>query len=136
MVAAIPRNGATSRDRPRRADGQAAPLAFDRVSMVFPDGTEAVRDASFAVDTGELVAVVGASGCGKSTLLRVAAGLGRPTGGRADVDRGRLGYVFQDPSRLPWRSVAGNVGLLSELHGVGQAERRLMARDAIALVGL
>ena len=111
-------------------------LSFDRIAMVFPDGTEAIRDVSFNVDKGEFVTVVGPSGCGKSTLLKIASGLLDPTRGSVVVDRERLGYVFQDPTLLPWRTVEQNVELLPELHGLGKAERAQLAARAIATVGL
>ena len=104
--------------------------------MTFPDGTEAVADATFSVAGGEFVAVVGPSGCGKSTLLRIASGLLEPTGGSIDIDRRGIGYVFQDPTLMPWRTVRGNVELLAELHGLRRDERRLAAQRAIDLVGL
>jgi NitT/TauT family transport system ATP-binding protein len=113
-----------------------ASLSFDRTGMIFPDGTEAVRDVSFDVRKGEFVTVVGPSGCGKSTLLRIASGLLEPTSGRVAVDRDRLGYVFQDATLLPWRTVQGNVELLTELHGMPTAERRQLADQAIRTVGL
>jgi len=111
-------------------------LAFDAVSLVYPDGTAALSGIDLEVRPGELVAVVGPSGCGKSTLLRLASGLLEPSSGRISVDREHLGYVFQDPTLLPWRTVAGNVELLAELHGIGKRERRELARAAISLVGL
>ena len=111
-------------------------LSFDRIGMVFPDGTEAIRDVSFGVDKGEFVTVVGPSGCGKSTLLKIASGLLDPTRGSVLVDRERLGYVFQDPTLLPWRTVQQNVELLPELHGMGRAERAALATRAIETVGL
>ena len=111
-------------------------LEFDRVSMVFPDGTEATRDVSFSVGLGEFVTIVGPSGCGKSTLLRIASGLLDPTDGSVEVDRQRLGYVFQDATLLPWRTVQGNVELLAELHGYTKGERQALAMTAINLVGL
>jgi NitT/TauT family transport system ATP-binding protein len=111
-------------------------LSFDRIGMVFPDGTEAIRDVSFSVDKGEFVTVVGPSGCGKSTLLKIASGLLDPTRGSVLVDRERLGYVFQDPTLLPWRTVQQNVELLPELHGMGKAERAQLAKRAIDTVGL
>ena len=104
--------------------------------MTFPDGTEAVADATFSVDRGEFVTVVGPSGCGKSTLLRIASGLLEPTGGSMTIDRQRIGYVFQDPTLMPWRTVRGNVELLAELHGFARDERRGVAQRAIDLVGL
>jgi NitT/TauT family transport system ATP-binding protein len=111
-------------------------LSFERVGMTFPDGTEAVRDVSFAVGRGEFVTIVGPSGCGKSTLLKIASGLLEPTAGTVAVDRDRLGYVFQDATLLPWRTVQGNVELLAELHEIPRAERTRLAADAIELVGL
>ena len=111
-------------------------LAFDRIGMVFPDGTEAIRSVSFTVDRGEFVTVVGPSGCGKSTLLKIASGLLDPTTGAVVVDRDRLGYVFQDATLLPWRTVRRNVELLAELHGLPAKERHRLAADAIQMVGL
>jgi NitT/TauT family transport system ATP-binding protein len=111
-------------------------LSFDRIGMVFPDGTEAIREVSFTVDKGEFVTVVGPSGCGKSTLLKIASGLLDPTHGSVVVDRDRLGYVFQDPTLLPWRTVQQNVELLPELHGVNKSERAALATRAIETVGL
>ena len=111
-------------------------LSFDGIGMVFPDGTEAIRDVSFSVDKGEFVTVVGPSGCGKSTLLKIASGLLEPSRGSVAVDRERLGYVFQDPTLLPWRTVQQNVELLTELHGISKAERAAIATRAIATVGL
>lgn len=111
-------------------------LAFENIGMTFPDGTEAVRDVSFTVRKGEFVTVVGPSGCGKSTLLKIASGLLDPTAGRVVVDRNRLGYVFQDATLLPWRTVKGNVELLAELHDMPSDERAQLAEEAIQLVGL
>ena len=113
-----------------------AALAFDRITKVFPDGTHAVADATFAVDEGEFVTVVGPSGCGKSTLLRIASGLTPATAGKLTVTDPNLGYTFQDATLLPWRTVGKNVELLCELHRVPKAERAKRAQDAINLVGL
>jgi NitT/TauT family transport system ATP-binding protein len=111
-------------------------LSFDRIGMVFADGTEAIREVSFTVDKGEFVTVVGPSGCGKSTLLKIASGLLDPSRGSVTVDRERLGYVFQDPTLLPWRTVQQNVELLPELHGIPKGERVALAARAIETVGL
>ena len=111
-------------------------LDFDRVSMTFPDGTKALEDVSFSVGAGEFVTVVGPSGCGKSTLLRIASNLEANTGGACNVDRDSIGYVFQDPTLMQWRTVLRNVELIAELHGVDKTERARRAADAIARVGL
>ena len=71
-------------------------LAFDQIGMVFPDGTEALRNVSFSVDKGEFVTVVGPSGCGKSTLLKIASGLLDSTSGHVSVDRVALGPKLED----------------------------------------
>jgi NitT/TauT family transport system ATP-binding protein len=111
-------------------------LSFEGIGMVFPDGTEAIREVSFTVNKGEFVTVVGPSGCGKTTLLKIAAGLLEPTSGEVTVDRDRVGYVFQDPTLLPWRTVQNNVELLTELHGFPKSERVRLANGVIELVGL
>ena len=126
-------------------------MSFDHVQMTFPDGTEAVADATFRVDSGEFVTVVGPSGCGKSTLLRIASGLLEATGGSTSIEvderasgkqrparqgNAMIGYVFQDPTLMPWRTVRGNVELLAELDGLPRDQRRRLGQQAIDLVGL
>lgn len=111
-------------------------MTFDAISMRFPDGTHAVDDVSFSIGPGEFVSVVGPSGCGKSTLLKIASGLLPASGGAMTVDREHVGYVFQDATLMPWRTVRANVELLGELEGIGKAERRKAAQEAIELVGL
>ena len=111
-------------------------VAFNDIEMTFPDGTRAVDRVTFSVERGEFVTVVGPSGCGKSTLLKIASGLLRPTGGSVDIDRDQLGYVFQDATLLPWRTIRKNVELLAELRKVPGAKRKEMAQRAIDMVGL
>lgn len=111
-------------------------LNFDRVSMTFDDGTQALHEVSLSVKPGEFVTVVGPSGCGKSTLLRIASGLEKNTGGTCSVDRNNIGYVFQDATLMPWRTVQRNVELIAELHDMDKSERATKAAEAIDLVGL
>jgi NitT/TauT family transport system ATP-binding protein len=111
-------------------------LRFDRVSKRFPDGTVALAGVDLSVAPGEFVSVVGPSGCGKSTLLRIASGLTAASDGEVAVHTDKLGYVFQDPTLLPWRTVQANVELLAELDGLPKQERRRRADEAIRLVGL
>ena len=111
-------------------------LRFDGLSMVFPDGTHALENISFTVAPGEFTTVVGPSGCGKSTLLRIASGLEHGYSGGCDVNRDSIGYVFQDATLLPWRTVQRNVELNAELHGIDRGERRRGGAEAIELVNL
>ena len=111
-------------------------LAFTGVGRTFPDGTQALDDVDLTVDSGEFVSVVGPSGCGKSTLLRLASGLDSPTSGQVGVASKRVGFVFQDPTLLPWRTVRKNVELLAELEHLPKAQRRARVTEAIGLVGL
>jgi NitT/TauT family transport system ATP-binding protein len=111
-------------------------IAFRDVGKTFGDGTEAVVDVSFQLRAGEFLSVVGPSGCGKSTLLRLASGLERVTAGSVERSVSNVGYVFQDATLLPWRTVRGNVELLAEVDGAPRREREALAWDAIRLVGL
>ena len=115
---------------------KARTLSFQNISMQFPDGTKAIADVSFDVAKGEFVTVVGPSGCGKSTLLKIASGLLNQTSGNVAVDRSNIGYVFQDATLFPWRTVKRNVELLLELHSTPRADRANVAQRAIELVGL
>jgi NitT/TauT family transport system ATP-binding protein len=111
-------------------------LAFSDVSKTFPDGTRCLDSVSFDLQPNEFVSIVGPSGCGKSTLLKIASGLTPATSGAVSCSDNNLGYVFQDPTLLPWRTVRGNVELLAELHGVSKPERSRLAMEALRLVDL
>jgi len=121
-------------------------IGLDRVGMTYEAASgpvEALRDISFAVERGELVALVGPSGCGKSTLLRIIAGLRPATAGSVFV-AGRtvtrpiaeVGMVFQAPVLLRWRSVLDNVLLPAELAGLDARRYRERAGQLLRLVGL
>ncbi len=111
-------------------------LNFSNVAMRFPNGTVALSGVDLTVGRGEFVTVVGPSGCGKSTLLRIASGLETASEGTAELGTKRIGYVFQDATLLPWRSVKANVELLAELNRHPKREREAKAQEAIDLVGL
>lgn len=111
-------------------------IRFAQVSKRFDDGTEALAPFDLDVARGSFVSLIGPSGCGKSTALRLASGLDTPTTGSIDIDRDSLGYVFQDATLLPWRTVQRNAELLLELEGVPRAERRGRAARALELTGL
>jgi NitT/TauT family transport system ATP-binding protein len=111
-------------------------LVLDDVTKQFDTGTVALEDVSLTVAAGEFVSVVGPSGCGKSTLLRLASGLDDVTTGGIEVNAHSTSYVFQEATLLEWRSALRNVELVGELRGLGKADRRRAAREALDLVGL
>lgn len=102
-------------------------------------GMPVLNDINLDIPAGEIVCIVGPSGCGKSTLLRLIGGLERPDEG-AVLEHGAppadslnpLTYIFQDFALLPWRSVAGNVSLVLEDHGLGKAETDAIIDDVLA----
>lgn len=113
--------------------------SFEQAGIV----SEVLRDVSLEVQAGQFVALVGPSGCGKSTLLRMIARLQGPDHGAIsclDADsaevNAQIGYVFQDATLLPWRSVLENVFLPLELKGERQAEWQEPLESILALVGL
>ena len=112
-----------------------------------PDGTrfDVLRDVSFDLPRGEVVAILGPSGSGKTTLLNMAAGLIAPDGGEITVlgaplgpgvDWSRVGYMFQDDRLLPWRTAIDNAALALEAGSMPAAERRKRAMAGLELVGL
>jgi len=104
---------------------------------------EALANINLEVAGGEFVAIVGRSGCGKSTLLRLVAGLLEPTTGEIYIDgelvtrpRREVGFVFQKPALLPWRSVLDNVLLPAELLGLNRRNYRKRAMELLEMVDL
>ena len=116
------------------------------VGKRFASGVEALADIDLAVGRGEFVSLVGPSGCGKSTLLRIVAGLTPPTRGTCrlslgdapgeTIPAGRIGFVFQDPTLMPWSTVSGNVELPFRIAGRVGSEQRDRAAAALRAVGL
>ena len=115
---------------------KAVMLQFEGVGMTFPDGTVALEDVDISIGRGEFVALLGPSGCGKSTLLRIASGLQPETSGRVETTTDQVGYVFQDATLLPWRTVERNVGLFAELEGMGKIQTKNEVAKTLEIVGL
>ena len=132
---------------------EAPEIVFDRVTKAFPrteraGGTfDAVRDLSFTVRRGELLAILGRTGCGKSTTFNLISGLLRPTSGRVTVKgrdpfvqfewfRGKIGIVFQNDRLLPWRTAFANVELGLELNKVEKDKRAEIVTSWLARLGL
>src|SRR5581483_5886441 len=105
------------------------------VSFSYDQGgrpTPALRHLSFSVERGEIAGVVGPSGCGKTTMLKVIAGLMAPDSGEVLVNgrasegvQPEVGYIFQDPRLLPWRTVMENVMLPLEVQRLSKPQARL-----------
>jgi NitT/TauT family transport system ATP-binding protein len=111
------------------------------VDKVFGGGdVVALSGMSLSVDDGDFISLLGPSGCGKSTALRLIAGLAHPTAGRITWEGGQgvndLGVVFQEPTLMPWATVAQNVWLPFRLQGKSYHEVRDDVLEALKLVGL
>lgn len=118
-------------------------VEFRDVSKRFGDGPLVLERISCAVQPGEFVSVIGPSGCGKSTLLRLIAGLSPCTsgslsvGGRSPAEAAaEIAFVFQEPTLLPWLTVAGNVEVPQRLRALPRAERNRTCARVLELVRL
>lgn len=116
------------------------------VSKVFSNGTLALKGMSLDVRSGEFISLLGPSGCGKSTALRIIAGLGAASSGSIDwpssrinskgLPEGDVGFVFQEPTLMPWATVFDNVHLPLKLRGVSKSAAREKIMEALDSVGL
>jgi NitT/TauT family transport system ATP-binding protein len=116
------------------------------VTKRFASGLDALGGVELSVARGEFLSLLGPSGCGKSTLLRIVAGLSEPTGGSCHlqlagqsentIPAGRIGFVFQDPTLMPWSTVAANVELPFRIAGRLRSAERDRVAAALRAVGL
>jgi NitT/TauT family transport system ATP-binding protein len=113
-------------------------VSLRNVGKTFDNGTTALDGLTLDVRAGEFVSLLGPSGCGKSTALRIIAGLSAPSAGTVDwpAGAGQIGFVFQEPTLMPWQTVFGNVYLPLKLQGVGKDAARARIMETLALVGL
>ena len=115
-------------------------LRMDAVEKSFAGGVVALKGMTLQVNEGDFVSLLGPSGCGKSTALRLIAGLAGPTAGRiawsGDGGTGGMGVVFQEPTLMPWATVARNVFLPFRLRGRSFGSVRDEVFEALRLVGL
>jgi NitT/TauT family transport system ATP-binding protein len=112
----------------------------------FPNGTRALAPIDLTISDGEFLTLIGPSGCGKSTLLKLIANLIEPTDGRilwwsgpfdkVAANERSLGFVFQDPTLMPWARVEANVRLPLDLAGIARAVSGPRVAEALARVGL
>jgi len=110
------------------------------VTKVFGRDVVALRGMGLDVRQGDFISLLGPSGCGKSTALKLISGLIHPTSGRIAWEGGSrdgdLGVVFQEPTLMPWATVAQNVWLPMRLKGESFASRKNDIEEALATVGL
>ncbi|HET7850604.1 MAG TPA: ABC transporter ATP-binding protein [Pseudolabrys sp.] len=117
-------------------------ISLRNVGKTFDSGTVALDGFDLDVREGEFVSLLGPSGCGKSTALRIIAGLSAPSRGAVrwavgeDTSAGRLGFVFQEPTLMPWATVAANVGLPFKLAHTKESYARECVGRALERVGL
>jgi NitT/TauT family transport system ATP-binding protein len=132
----------------RQAQPPVSAVEISAVDKVFETRTgqvQALDTIDLSVAAGEFVSLIGPSGCGKSTLMRLVADLDEPSGGsiavfgksarQARLDQ-EYGIAFQSAGLLPWRTVAANVALPLELHGVASAARSSRVAELLEMVGL
>jgi NitT/TauT family transport system ATP-binding protein len=113
-------------------------IALSGVAKRFANGTQALKNLSFDVAAGEFVSLLGPSGCGKSTALRLAAGLLAPDAGKIIYTGGKpeIGFVFQEPTLMPWADALTNARLPLDLKNISRREASDRAAAALARVGL
>jgi NitT/TauT family transport system ATP-binding protein len=120
-------------------------VALRSVTKTFASGTQALDGLDLDVRPGELVSLLGPSGCGKSTALRLIAGLGEPSTGAISWNGTKpgarrngldVGFVFQEPTLMPWTTVANNVALPLALTGVAPGLAKERVAQALEQVGL
>ena len=122
--------------------GEKPLLVLRDVGKTFSNGVTALRNVELAVGEGDFLSLLGPSGCGKSTALRIIAGLSMPTTGLLDwrggdaVGRSDIGFVFQEPTLLPWASVFDNVWLPLRLRGISREKATPAIRAMIERVHL
>jgi NitT/TauT family transport system ATP-binding protein len=115
-------------------------VALQQVGKTFGSGTVALADLDLDVRRGEFLSLLGPSGCGKSTALRIVAGLSEPSSGEvawpAAAAREEIGFVFQEPTLMPWSTVFGNVYLPLRLADLDRAAAAPRVEEALRSVGL
>ena len=103
-------------------------VRMEGVAKAFANGTVALDGLTLAIEAGSFTSILGPSGCGKSTALRLIAGLGEATAGTVrlatETARRDIGFVFQEPTLMPWAPVFDNVFLPLRLAGRTRAEAR------------
>lgn len=117
-----------------------AAVQLHGVTKVYDNGTLALGPLDLTIRKGEFVSLLGSSGCGKSTALRLIAGLIAPSSGTVDVaahsSGHAIGFVFQEPTLMPWSNVRENVRLPLKLAHMPDVQSTMRVKDALAQVDL
>ena len=96
-------------------------IKVNDLRMAYAAGIEVLRGFTHSFEAGSFTAIVGPSGCGKSSLLRILAGLQSPSSGKIEIKPDTsIGYVFQEPTLLAWRTIYENVALPLKIKGLNQ----------------
>ena len=113
-------------------------VALRGVEKVYSNGVQALKGLDLSIHEGEFVSLLGPSGCGKSTVLRLIAGLGELSGGALEWSsvQHEIGFVFQDPTLMPWATVSDNIYLPLRVKGTSRAEAYPRIEQAMQQVGL
>jgi NitT/TauT family transport system ATP-binding protein len=115
-------------------------VSLRNAGKIYKNGTVALAGLDLDVREGEFLTLLGPSGCGKSTILRLIAGLDSASSGTLtrgfQPGRTSTGFVFQDPTLMPWASVFDNVFLGLRLQGLSRRDAGPVVDEVLALVGL
>lgn len=119
-------------------------LALDHVMVSFPGRGKVMDNISFRINDGGIACILGPTGCGKTTTLKAISGIIQRNSGSITIDgktdEGNnsvsIGYIFQEPRLLPWRSIIGNVEFGLESKVQDERERRERAIELLSMVGL
>jgi NitT/TauT family transport system ATP-binding protein len=113
-----------------------AVVSLRNVGKTFENGTVALGRFDLTVRQGEFVSLLGPSGCGKSTALRIIGGLSAASSGTVERPADGVGFVFQEPTLMPWADVAANVSLPLRLAHRDRFVSRKAVAQALERVGL
>ena len=127
-------------------NGNGSLVRMSNVNKTFSNGTTALKGLNMTINENEFVTLLGPSGCGKSTALRLIAGLGDVSSGMIDLPHDQqngageghrdIGFVFQEPTLMPWATVFDNVYLPFRLAHMSKSKAATAVQESIEMVGL
>ncbi|MFA1820797.1 ABC transporter ATP-binding protein [Virgibacillus oceani] len=123
-------------------------IEFKHVSKTYPDGTEAIKNISFKVESSEIVTLIGPSGCGKTTAMKMVNRLIEPTSGSIFINdkdinnydinelRWNIGYVLQEIALFPHMTISENIAVVPEMKKWKRSAIRKRTNELLDMVGL